>query len=572
MNFVQDEYQASIDETAPGEPVPTAPILNVMCEDDITGDPATNVDYSLRGDIGPFVIDPTSGVLTTSMTLDYETRTSYTFMAVCANSSDQSDSATSTVRIQILPVNEYRPMIHENSISQDVNESIPVNTIIISTDNNGIKEFTVTDQDASPDGIVTFSFRNLTSSPNVPHFSLNRTSGALVVSQNLDVDTLNGVTDTIRFEIIACDEDPPVPECPRLNVSISITATNDNPPRFPQDITQPRTFPDTATEVGTVLLTANCTDADRGVGEFSNIIIDIATTDNIQMWNLNRQTGALTLAQSLDYDTAWTHRINLRCIDTGSPPKTATATITIDVERNAPPVFATDRYNVTFPQEAEVGSVIGQVSCSDNEKQVASYRFFNPSAEVNETFRVNNSGALILIGSLDVCEQSRYELTILCLDSVDQTSNATVQIDIDRGRIYFENCTYTFEFDRFTMLNNEIGQVRARSREGGDPQYALVEDNQFFSIDNNGRILLANYILLIQGSNFTFEVEASIDGAEQMNDIATVTINVRGPLSVLDVIIIAAAGVVLLIVLVLLSCIVGCCCCCRGNKTSRYKM
>ena len=101
------------------------------------------------------------------------------------------------------------------------------------------------------------------------------------------------------------------------------------------------------------------------------------------------------------------HRpIDLRCIDTGSPPRSATATITIDVERNEPPVFATDRYNVTFSQEAEVGSVIAQVSCSDNEKQVASYEIFNPSAEVNETFRVNNSGALILIGSLDVCEQS----------------------------------------------------------------------------------------------------------------------------------------------------------------------
>ena len=216
-----------------------------------------------------------------------------------------------------------------------------------------------------------------------------------------------------------------------------------------------------------------------------------------------------------------------------------------------------------------MGSVIAQVSCSDNEKQVASYRFFNPTVEVNETFRVNNSGALILIGSLDVCEQSQYELTILCLDGVDQTATATVEIDVDRGRIYFENCTYTFEFDRFTMLNNEIGQVTARSREGGNIEYMLVEDSQFFSIDNSGRILLANYILLIQGSNFTFEVEASINGAEQMNDIATVTINIRGPLSVLDVIIIAAAGVVLLIVLVLLSCIVGCCCCCHGNKPGK---
>ena len=462
---------------------------------------------------------------------------------------------------------EVRPVIQENSLSVDINESIPVNTTIISTEGgDDIKMFTV--GNVGPDEIITFTLRNLTSGPNVPRFTLNHTSGALVVSQSLDVGILNGVTDIVLFEITACDEYPTVAECPRLNVTISITATNDNAPQFPQDINQPYTFADTTTQVDTVLLTASCTDADRRVGEFASIILVSSTPNNPQMWDLDRQTGAITLAQSLDYDTAQTHTLNLRCIDAGSPPRSATATVVINVERNEPPVFATNRYNVTFSREAEVGAVIAQLSCSDNEKQVASYRFFNPSAEVNETFRVNNDGELTLIGTLNVCEQSRYEVTILCLDSLDQTANATVQIDVDRGRIYFDNCNYTFEFDRFTMLNSAIGQVTARSNEREDIRYSLVEDNQFFTIDNNGRILLSNYILLIHGSTFTFEVEASIgSGAEQVNDIATVTINVRGPLSVLEVIIIAAAGAVLLIILVLLGCIVGCCCC-RGTKTN----
>ena len=569
MNFAEDAYRTSINETVLGEPVPTAPLLTVTCEEDLTGDPVTNVEYTLSGDNGPFMINPTTGALTTSMSLDYESMTSYTFMAVCTNISDRTDSTTATVTINIEPVNEYRPMISGgNSFVQSLNESAPVNTIVITTENNGLKSFTVTDRDAGPDGTITFTLRNLTSGPNVPRFNLSRTSGALVVSQSLDVDILNGVTDTVLFEITACDQDPPVPECPRLNVSISITATNDNAPQFPQDINQPYTFADTTTQVGTVLLTASCTDADRGTGEFASIILVSSTPNNPQMWDLDGQTGAITLTQSLDYDTAQTHTLDLRCIDAGSPARSATATVVINVERNEPPVFATNHYNVTFSREAEVGAVIAQLSCSDNEKQVASYRFFNPSAEVNETFRVNNDGELTLIGTLNVCEQSRYEVTILCLDSLDQTANATVQIDVDRGRIYFDNCNYTFELDRFTMLNSVIGQVTARSNEREDIGYSLVEDNQFFTIDNNGRILLSNYILLIHGSTFTFGVEASIgSGAEQVNDIATVTINVRGPLSVLEVIIIAAAGAVLLIILVLLCCIVGCCCC-RGTKTN----
>ena len=92
------------------------------------------------------------------------------------------------------------------SISQNVNESIPVNTIVISTEGGGgMKQFTVTNFGSSE--TITFTLRNLTHSPNVPRFSLSPTSGALVVSQSLDVDILNGVTDTVLFEITACDED-----------------------------------------------------------------------------------------------------------------------------------------------------------------------------------------------------------------------------------------------------------------------------------------------------------------------------------------------------------------------------
>ena len=349
MNFAEDAHRASINETAPGEPVPTAPILTLTCEDDQTGNPATNVEYSLSGNSAPFMIDRTTGALTTSMSLDYESVMSYTFMAVCTNISDTTDSTTATVTIDIEPVNEYRPVIlGGNSLPQPLNESVPVNTIVITTEDNGLRQFTVTDQDAGSDGTITFTLRNLTHGPNVPRFTLNCTSGALVVSQSLDVDILNGVTDTVLFEITACDEDPPVPECPRLNVSIPITATNDNSPQFSQDINQPHTFADTTTVVGTVLLTASCTDADRGVGEFLSIILDSSTPNNPQMWDLDSQTGAITLAQSLDYDTAQTHILNLRCIDAGSPPRSATATVTINVERNEPPVFARNRYNVTY--------------------------------------------------------------------------------------------------------------------------------------------------------------------------------------------------------------------------------
>ena len=115
---------------------------------------------------------------------------------------------------------------------QDLVENTLINTVVVSNGTGGLKDFTVTDADYDE---IVFTLDNTTSSPNVPRFSLNRTTGALVVAQSLDVDSLGGVTDIIVFNITACDEDPPVVACPSIQVMINILATNDNSPQFSSD-------------------------------------------------------------------------------------------------------------------------------------------------------------------------------------------------------------------------------------------------------------------------------------------------------------------------------------------------
>ena len=139
---------------------------------------------------------------------------------------------------------------------QDLGESTPINTVVISNGTGGLKNFTVINADNDE---IVLTLNNTTSSPNVPRFSLNRTTGALVVAQSLDVDSLGGMTDIIVFNITACDEDPPVAACPNIQVRINILAMNDNSPQFSSDFY--RVEASTITAVGTVLLTANCTDA-----------------------------------------------------------------------------------------------------------------------------------------------------------------------------------------------------------------------------------------------------------------------------------------------------------------------
>ena len=440
---------------------------------------------------------------------------------------------------------------------QDLDESTAINTVVISTEPGGLKDFMVTD--AEFDEIV-FTLDTTTSSPNVPRFSLNRTTGALVVAQSLDVDSLGGVTDIIVFNITACDEDTPVATCPSIQVTINILATNDNSPQFSSDFYQVEAS--TITAVGTVLLTANCTDADVGVGEFAGI--DFSSTsppNNPQMYGLDQATGVLTLLQVFDNNGIQT--FSLRCFDGPPGASEDTVVVVIEVGRNDPPVFAEVHYNATVTEDFEVGSVIAQLSCTDNEKELDGYELFNPSTAVEETFALSNTGTLTSRKSFDICEQTRYEFQVVCLDNVNQMAYTTVEISVQGGIIYFENCSYTFDFDRLTMPNNgeEIGRVRAIGR--GVVEYSL-DNNQFFGINSSGRIFPTNYILISQGNTINLQVQARVG---QAKDTANVTINILGPLSFLEIYIIAAACTALLVILLVCILIACCCCCFRRDKS-----
>ena len=440
---------------------------------------------------------------------------------------------------------------------QDLVENTLINTVVVSNGTGGLKDFTVTDADYDE---IVFTLDNTTSSPNVPRFSLNRTTGALVVAQSLDVDSLGGVTDIIVFNITACDEDTPVATCPSIQVTINILATNDNSPQFSSDFYRVEAF--TSTAVGTLLLTANCTDADVGVGEFAGIeFSSTSPPNNPQMYDLDEATGVLTLLQM--FDNIGIQTFSLRCFDGPPGASEDTVVVVIEVARNDPPVFAAVRYHTTVTEDFEVGSVIAQLSCTDNEKELDGYELFNPSTVVEETFALSNTGALTSRKSFDICEQTRYEFQVVCLDNVNQMAYTTVEINVQGGTIYFENCSYTFDFDRLTMPNNgeEIGRVRAIGR--GVVEYSL-DNNQFFGINSSGRIFPTNYILISQGNTINLQVQARVG---QAKDTANVTINILGPLSFLEVSITAAVSAALIIVLLICILIACFCCCFRQHKT-----
>ena len=143
--FVEPIYFGSVYENSPTNTT----ILTVASTDlDLT----INVRYSLNLSLPnlPFKIDPLSGVITTSGSIDYEQLSFYEFSAFGIDPSNTMFSTT-VIKIKVKGVNEYPPMF-----PSDIDTPIKVTSNM--TKGEIVKNITAVDNDSGADGILIYSF------------------------------------------------------------------------------------------------------------------------------------------------------------------------------------------------------------------------------------------------------------------------------------------------------------------------------------------------------------------------------------------------------------------------------
>jgi len=177
-----------------------------------TGMPANDVTYRIEGNPGPFHLNSTTGSLSVTADLDYETTTSYNFSVICVNNSDSDITGIGMVQIDILPVNEFAPVLSSNSLQGILFENATVGTTVAVNEPGpsqigGPVRYTATDRDDGPDGNITFTLSEGSpdNSENARFFDLDFITGSLVLRQRLDVDNIPHAFDRVALQITACD-------------------------------------------------------------------------------------------------------------------------------------------------------------------------------------------------------------------------------------------------------------------------------------------------------------------------------------------------------------------------------
>lgn len=165
-------------------------------------------------------------------------------------------------------------------------------------------------------------------------------------------------------------------------VRINVTDSNDNQPTFEEKNYLINVAEDT--KPNSVIATVLATDLDKGInGKIRYSFPSAVSSSDRELFDLNENTGEITLKKLLDYEVKMMHHLTVEAEDMGPNPTSAYTTVTIkvlDVNDNYPEIevsffsgpvtYEDDKIVATVSEDAELGRYLGFVTITDGDKGI----------------------------------------------------------------------------------------------------------------------------------------------------------------------------------------------------------
>ncbi|NWV50301.1 PCDGM protein, partial [Daphoenositta chrysoptera] len=231
----------------------------------------------------------------------------------------------------------------------------------------------------------------LGSEESLRYFAVRLDSGALVVSQRLDRERLCGAAASCVLSVQVVTENP----LQLFRLEVEILDLNDNSPSFP---TAHRTLriAESATVAARFPL-ESAQDPDVGTNAVSSYRLSPNSHFSLDVKQQpdGKLFPELVLERALDREEQPEVQLVLTAVDGGSPARSGTAQITVqvlDVNDNAP-AFDHTTYKVKVPENTPVGAVLLRVNASDPDE--------GPNGETQYSFGVHTSDSVRRLFALD---------------------------------------------------------------------------------------------------------------------------------------------------------------------------
>ncbi|XP_075430641.1 cadherin EGF LAG seven-pass G-type receptor 3 isoform X2 [Ascaphus truei] len=505
--FVSTPFQVSVLENVPlGHSV-----IHIQAVDADYGENA-RMEYKITGVFSdtPFVINSATGWITVSGPLDRENLEYYVFGVEARDHGNPPLSASASVTITVMDVNDNHPEFTQKEYLIRLNEDATVGTSVLS----------VTAIDRDVNSAITYQ---ITGGNTRNRFAISTQGASGLITLSLPLD----YKQERRYVLTVTASDRILHD--NCYVHINITDANTHRPVFhsahyPIDINEDR-------PIGTTVVIISATDED--VGE--NARITYYLEDNIPQFRINPGTGAITLHAQLDYEDQMTYTLAVVAKDNGIPQKSDTTYVEIivnDVNDNAPQFVHTQYHGIVSEDATPFTSVL-QISATDRDSHVngrVQYTFQNGEDGDGDFTIEPTSGIIRTVRKLDRESVPIYELTAYAVDRgiPAQRSPVRVQVTVqdvnDNAPVFPAD-----EFEVFVKENSIVGSVVAKIKatdpdEGLNAQimYQIVEGNipeifqmDFFSGELTALIDLdyetkAEYVIVVQATSAPLVSRATV--------------------------------------------------------------
>ncbi|XP_061182373.1 cadherin EGF LAG seven-pass G-type receptor 2-like [Saccostrea echinata] len=424
-SFLRPQYGAGIDfNQAPGQVLTTSAV-----DPDMSG----TLVYEVTGFFsapGYFSVN-SYGEINLIVNLASDTATSYTLGLSAYDSDYPNDKAYANVTITVNR-NPNAPSFTSPSYSKTINESYPLAVSLVQINGWDADKHAIEYRLESSDPVEGTNF-----------FYLNPATGLLIVSRPLTETITRAFTLQVRLRDNGI---PPRSSTVAAPVTIKVTR-NDHAPSFAGPFVT--SIAETAA-INVYVLIVTATDGDSNISPYGQLRYKlIGDGDFQQFFSINANNGYIKLQRSLTLQDVNSYQGRIVAEDGGSPARSATTIVTINIRRNLnPPVFSQRDYNVSVSQITPVGVNVIAVTATDADlnkpNNEIAYEMTDTTPNLNGAglnfFGIRsekNRGIIYIVLPLYTDNQDTpvYTFSVLALDqgNPQMVDRATVRIFVNRN-------------------------------------------------------------------------------------------------------------------------------------------
>ena len=463
-------YISILENGIPGTPVFTIPAT----DEDSTSNGRLRYHTTSGNNENKFRLDEDTGVYFIADHLDREITGAYTITFTVIDLGPVSFSASATLEIAILDINDNAPIFDSRQYEVSIPESLDVDQVVY--------HFNAVDDDINANSNLAYS---IIAGDDDNTFTIDPSLNTLNVATMLDFEKRQSYTISILVED---DGQPRLSDI--TNLHIIATDHNEFPPSFQHSHYQVD-IP-LITVVGTPIICLRAIDDDRFSP--STIVYSIVDGNNASLFSVS-VSGTIHTHQSL-VGMEGTHELTVQASD-GVWHTDCQVSINVLPASSTKPLFQPPPRLVYVPENATHSTIIANITATPSDAQLSiyfneNYVTRNESMTIQTLFQITSDGRLQVIGSLDREEQSIYVIPLQATILANVTSFAVVTVivtDVNDNPPLPDSLLYNVSLSESTAVLSPFLTIFSSDYdiyENMEFEFSLTSgnDNGFFSLDS----------------------------------------------------------------------------------------